>query len=275
MGQRSGRARALVAAAVAVLFVLPLVFMVSGSLRAAGLPPPRSADLLPGPLAFGNYERAFELVELGRAVLNSLAVAALAVPLSVLVASWAGYALAQLPRRLTNTVVAVSLIALMIPTTALLIPRFALYRELGLIDTFGPLVAPALLGMSPLYVLVYWLNFARVPRDLLDGARLDGLTPFGIWRHVAMPLVRPATAAVALLAFITSWGNFLDPLVYLFDPDLYTLPLRLRSLEQLDRGDYPIFLAAAVVATVPAVAAFLVAQRWFLHEAWRPGRVEP
>jgi multiple sugar transport system permease protein len=87
-----------------------------------------------------------------------------------------------------------------------------------------------------------------------------------MWRRLAMPLVRPVTVAIALLAFIATWGNFLDPLIYLFDPDLYTLPLGLRSLESLDRTNYPVLLAGAVVATAPVIVAFAVAQRYFLHE---------
>ena len=259
-------ARALAGAAVAILFVLPLVFMFSGSLRRAGLPPPRAPELVPDSLELSNYERAWELAHLAQATGNSLLVAAVAVPLSVLVASWAGFAIAQLPSRAANLVVGASLVALMVPATALLVPRFALFRELGLIDTYVPLVAPALLGMSPLYVLVYWLSFARLPTDFFDAARVEGMTPFGMWRRVAMPLVWPATAAVAVLAFITSWSNFLDPLVYLFDADLYTLPLRLRALAELDRSDYPLLLAGAVSATVPVVLAFALAQRFFLDE---------
>jgi multiple sugar transport system permease protein len=92
------------------------------------------------------------------------------------------------------------------------------------------------------------------------------MTPFAIWRRVAMPLVRPVAVGVGVLAFVVSWGNFLDPLVYLFDADLYTLPLGLRSLAQLDRTNFPLLLAGAVVATAPVVAVFLVAQRFFLHE---------
>ncbi len=260
-------ARSLAAAAVALLFLLPLAFMLLGSLRTPGLPPPLGpGELLPDRLEFGNYERAFELVDLGRATLNSLVVAAIAVPLGVLVASWAGFAISRLPARSANVLVGCSLVALMVPTTTLLVPRFTLFRELGLIDTYVPLVAPALLGMSPLYVLVYWLSFARLPVELFDAARLEGITPFSAWRRIAMPLVRPATAAVAVLAFITSWSSFFEPLVYLFDADLYTLPLRLKQLAQLDRSDYPLLLAGAVVATVPVLLAFAAAQRFFLGE---------
>jgi multiple sugar transport system permease protein len=127
-------------------------------------------------------------------------------------------------------------------------------------------VAPALLGTSPLYVLVFAWAFRRLPVELYDACRLEGMTPFAIWRRVAMPLVKPVTVGVGVLAFVVSWGNYLDPLVYLYDPDLYTLPLGLRALAELDRTDFPVLLAGSVVATAPLIAVFLVAQRWFLNE---------
>lgn len=259
-------ARAAAAALVAAAFALPLVFMVSGSLRDPDAPPPTSFELVPSPARFDAYGDAFDLVDLGRQVLNSLVVAAFAVPLSVLVAAWAGFAIALLPRRARTALVAASLAALVVPLTALLVPRFVLYSALGVTDTWLPLVAPALLGMSPLYVLLYAWSFSRLPRELYDACAVEGLTPFAVWRRIAMPLVRPVTAAVAALAFVTSWSSFLEPLVYLFDPDLYTVPLGLRQLAALDRTDYPVFLAGAVVAIVPVLAAFFVAQRFFLHE---------
>jgi multiple sugar transport system permease protein len=180
-------------------------------------------------------------------------VAGIAVPLAVLLASWAGFAISQLPPRLSRAVVALSFIALMVPTTALLVPRFALFRTLGVLDTYVPLVAPALLGMSPFYVVLYWWSFHRLPRELFDAARVDGAGPFRLWLRVAMPLVRPVTATVAVLAFVVSWANFVDPLIYLFDEDKYTLPLGLRSLAALDRQDLPLLLAGATFATVIAL----------------------
>jgi multiple sugar transport system permease protein len=258
--------RATVAGLVTAVFALPLVFMVSGSVRRAGEPPPRTVELLPDPIVLGSYGRAFELVDLGRYALNSLLVAAIVAPLSVLVASWAGFAITRLPRRWANALVAASFAALMVPLTALLVPRFAIFRALGLTDTYVPLIAPGLLATSPFYVLVFAWAFRRLPRELYEASRLEGMTPFAIWRRVAMPLVRPVAVGVGVLAFVVSWGNFLDPLVYLFDADLYTLPLGLRSLAQLDRTNFPLLLAGAVVATAPVVAVFLVAQRFFLHE---------
>src|ERR671915_750695 len=159
---------------VSAVFLAPLVYMVAGSLRKAGLPPPRSPELIPSPLAWGNYDRAFELVDIPRYALNSLIVAAFAVPLSVLFASWAGFAIARLSPRLRTTLIALSLVALMVPVTALL-------------------------GMSPFYVLIFYWAFSRIPEELYEAARLEGLSPLQTWRRVAMPLVRPVTLSVALL----------------------------------------------------------------------------
>jgi multiple sugar transport system permease protein len=256
------------ALAASIVFLLPLLFLVSGSLRTPGLPPPLAPQLVPESFAWSNYERAAELVDLGGAALNSLLVAVLFVPLSVLVASWAGLALALVGRRTRTVVLALSLAALMVPTTALLVPRFAVFQSLGLVDSFAPLVAPALIGASPFYVLLYFAAFRRLPTELYDACRLEGMTPLGIWRRVAMPLVRPVTVAVGVLAFVFTWGNFLDPLIYIYDRDLFTLPLALKSLAQLDPTNYPLLLAGAVIATAPVVVAFLLAQR-YLFEPYR------
>jgi multiple sugar transport system permease protein len=254
------------AIAVSVAFLLPLWFMLSGSLREPGTPPPRTPELVPRPVSTTSYDRAFDLVDLARHTLNSLLVAGLTVPIAVLVASWAGFAFLLVAGRARSVLIGLSFAALMIPVTALLVPRFTLFRWLDLTDTWVPLVAPALLGLSPFYVLLYYWSFRRLPPELLEAARLEGMQPFAMWRRLAMPLVRPVTVAIGLLVFIATWGNFLDPLIYLFDPDLYTLPLGLRSLAALDRTNFPILLAGAVVATAPVVAAFVVAQRYFLHE---------
>ena len=243
--------RITVALLISALFLLPLVFMVSGSLRGTGLAPPRTPELIPREPTLEDYERAFELVDLARYTLNSVLVVALAVPLTLLVASWAGFAMSRLPARARGWLVAVSLVSLMVPITALLVPRFALFSWLGLTNTYVPLLAPVLIGTSPFYVLLFYWAFRRIPSELYEACRLEGLSSFTVWYRVALPLVRPVTFAVAVLVAVFTWSNFLDPLIYLFDEDLFTLPLGLRALAQLDRQDFPVLLAASVVATVP------------------------
>jgi multiple sugar transport system permease protein len=257
--------RALGAVFVVLVFVPPLLLLVAGSLHPPGRPPAPTPRMLPDPATTEAYGAAVQIGGLVRASANSLLVAGLAVPVSVLVAALAGFALARLGGRLAGTVVVASLLALMVPATALLVPRFALFRVLTVTDTLVPLVAPALLATSPLYVLVYFLAFRALPADLYDACRIEDLTPWRTWWRVAMPLVRPVTAAVAALSFVLTWSNLLDPLIYLYGRDRYTLPLALRSLSTLDRTDFPVFLAGAVVATVPALVVFALAQRAFLH----------
>lgn len=262
--------RHLPAATLAIVFSLPLIFMVSGSLRRAGLPPPRSLELVPDPVALDNYPRAFALVDIPHYILNSLIVAAVAVPLTLLVASCAGFAMARLPRRLAATLVGLSLVALMVPVTGLLVGRFAIFRLLRMTDTYWALVAPSLIGITPFYILLFYWSFRRIPGELFEACRLEGMGPIGTWRRVAMPMVRPVTVAVAVLAFVDTWSNFLDPLIFLFDERKFTVPLGLRSLAALDRSNYPLFLAGAVAATAPVILAFLCVQRFFLGEASRP-----
>jgi multiple sugar transport system permease protein len=271
LSTQRGRWRHLPAVLMSAIFLLPLIYMLTGSLRQAGLPPPRTPEFLPSPLAFDNYERAFELVDIPRYTFNSLFVAAVAVPLTIVFASWAGFAMSRLPRRTAGVLVAVSLVVLMIPITALLVPRFVLFRTIGLTNTYVPLIIPSLMGTSPFYVLLFYWSFRRLPAELFEAARLEGMSPLAMWRRVAMPLVRPITVAVAVLAFVFTWSNFLDPLIYLFDQEKFTVPLGLKLLAQLDRQNYPLLLAGAVTATAPVIGAFLYVQRYFLADRQQGG----
>ena len=254
---------------ITALFTLPLLFMVTGSLRPTG-PPAQTLDLLPDRLDPGNFARAFDLVDLPRYAINSLIVVVIAVPLTVVVASWAGFAMARLSGRIATVMVVLTFVALMIPVTALMVPRFAIFRTLGLTDTFVPLIAPSLLGTSPFYVLLFYWSFKRLPAELFEAARLEGVTPVRVWWRVALPLTRPVTVAVAVLAFSFTWSNFLDPLIYLSNERLYTLPLGLRALSQVDPSNIPLLLAGATAAAAPVVLAFLYVQRFFLraHHGW-------
>jgi len=265
--RHSALARHALALAVAALFLLPLAFTVAASLRAPGQPPPRTIEWIPDPIAWGNYRRIFEIVPLGRYALNSLLVAALAVPLTLLTASWGGYALAQLPQPWRGRLVAGSIGLLLVPVGALWLPRFVLFNQLRITDSYVPLIAPAVMGTSPLFVLLFYWACRRVPREVFEQARLDGAGHWTAWRRVALPLSRSTMLAVGCLAFLVYWGDVISPWLYLKTPDLYTLPAGVQYLQQLDRTNWPLLLAAAVVMTVPAVLLFGLAQRYFLSDA--------
>src|SRR5205085_4840366 len=212
-----------------------------------------------------NYASLARFMPLGLYLWNSLRVAGLAVPLTLLTASWAGLGMALLPRRERNILLGLSLALLIVPGPALWVPRFVLFASLGLTDTIVPLIAPALMGTSPFYILLFYLSFTRVPRDLYETAFIDGASLFQVWRRIALPLARPALIAVAVLSFTYYWNDYASPLLYLRSEANFTLPLGVQLLEQARRSNFPILMAACVVLVAPVALLFGVAQRFFLQ----------
>jgi multiple sugar transport system permease protein len=258
--------RPLGALVVCLIVGVPLAVMVAGALNPPGDPLPRGLGIVPLPPSTESLSRAGELVDLGTQFRNSVLVAAVAVPLSLLVAALAGFALARLPERQRRLGVAAVLALLVVPASAVWMPRVVGAAAVGIDDTLIPLVLPALLGTTPFAVLLFLLAFRRLPESLFDAARLEGLTPLQTWRRVGMPLVRPTTAAIGLLVFVLHWGAFVDPLLYLRTPDRYTLPLGLNQLRLLAPGDQSTVLAGALVVVTPVLVAFALAQRRLFRE---------
>lgn len=247
------------------LFLTLPVFMVLGSLRMPGLPPPNGWEWLPDPVWWDNYGAVTRFVpEWVTATRNSLLVVALAVPVTVVVASWAGFAIVTSPARRRRRLLVISVLALFVPISALWVPRFTLYRWLGLTDSLLAVAAPSLVATTSFYVLLYALAYWRIPSTLFDAARVEGLSPLRTWWVVAFPLGRSASFAVAMLAFAHYWSNLTDPLLYTSSPERITLPLALARLQAFEPTNFPVLLAGAVLLTVPALVAFLVAQRAFL-----------
>lgn len=253
-------------AGLSFLFLLPLAFMILGSLRDPVVVPARGFDMIPDSVHFSNYKSVFSFVDLWTFMRNSLFIVVLAVPLTVFVASLGGFAIARARAASQKRLVALSLVAMMIPVTLLWIPRFVMFKWLNLLDTPWPLISPALMATTPFYVLLFALVYYRIPRSIYEAAELDGLSPLSIWRRIAFPLGKPAVFAVGVLAFVWHWANFFDPLLYISTPERFTLPLGLRSLGSLEPRLYPILLAGSLIAAAPPVIAFLAAQRAFFSK---------
>ena len=248
---------------VSVTMVLPLVWMVTTSLRDPGSVPPRRLEWVPDPVVWSNYREVFHLVPFATMARNSLIVAGIAVPLSILCASWAGFAMSQVCPTLRRWLALVTLVAAMVPTTATWVTRFVLFSEAGLVDTWWPLILPALMGTSPLFALVYFWAYREVSPDIIDAARLDGASAIRTWATIAFPLVRPTTIALTLLTFTMHWNNFTEPLIYIQTLSRQTLPFALAALYQLAPTDWPYLMAAAVMLSAPVVVLFAVGQRAF------------
>ncbi len=261
----SGRSlfRAVAISLVTAIFLIPIAFLIVGSLRRPGLPPTPGFEWVPDAAYPSNYRLLPGLVPIWSYLRNSLIVVAVAVPVTVVIASLTGFAIATGTQRARRFLIAISAIAFCIPLSALWVPRFVIFKSIGLTGTLIPLMMPALMATTPFFVFIYALTYSRLPRSLYDAAQVEGLGVWATWRKIAWPLGKPATAAVVILAFIFHWSNFVDPLLYLSDEGTYTLPLGLRILQTLDPTLHPIFLAGAAVATVPALIAFAAIQKRF------------
>lgn len=251
----------LVSLTFAVAFLLPLVWTVAASLRPAGLPPPRAVEWIPASPTLENYVRLFEILPFARYTFNSLLVALTGVLLTLVTASWAGFGMSLLGKRARFRLLLLSILLQMIPFTALWLSRFLLFAQLGLTNSRLSLIAPALMGTSPLFVLLFYWTFRRTDRSIFESAELDGANLFQTWWRIALPLARPALMAVSLLAFLFYWNDFLTPMIYLRSSTLHTLPVGLLHLQQMDRTNWPLLMAAAVVMTAPALAVFAALQR--------------
>lgn len=254
----------MVAPAVALLFALPLWWALVAALRAPGLPPGEGVAWWPREPSLASVGALFRLLPMGLYLLNSLLVVAVALPLTLLTASWAGLAMALLPDAPRRRLVAGSLLLLVVPAASLWLFRFQLYQWLGVMDSLWALVLPALAASNPLFPLLYYWSFRRLPAELFEAGRLEGAGPLQLWWEVALPLSGPSSAAVALLAFLLYWGDFVGPVLYLYSPGNYTVPVALQLLNQLDATNWPLLMAASVLASLPLVLLLLILQPYFL-----------
>lgn len=247
------------------VFLFPLVWMLSYSLRSTALPPPARLEFFVPPLAFENYARVNKYVDLAQLTLNSLRIVVLAVPLTLLTASLTGFAISQLPARWRSFWLTICVALMLVPALATWVPRFVIFTELGWIDTIVPLLAPAVMGTSPFFVILFVLAFRRVPNEVYESAYLDGAHALRIWWSIALPLARPAVIAVGTLAAVFYWSNYIDPFLYLRTQENYTLPYGVQLLEMAQLNNFPLLMAAAVMIVAPVLVMFLVAQRYFLQ----------
>ncbi len=250
---------------VAVVFVLPLYWAFVISLGEPGAP----IDTIrwwPSSFNFGNYLEIFKLVPMQRYLINSLLVVAAAVPLTIISASLAGFGMSQLPDPLRSQIVQLTIVTLLIPAAAAWLFRYQILNWLGLLDSLWALILPAFAASNPLFVLLFYWAFRRVPQDMYEAARLDAAGAWTIWSQLAMPLVHPTSIGVLVLTFAMYWSDFVSPVLYIFNPQYYTLPVGMQLVNQLGNENYALIMAAAVFITGPVFVLFLFLQRFFLTD---------
>lgn len=251
---------------VTAVFLLPIYWIFMASLRQRGLPPPTSIEWLPSSPTLANYPFIFDLLPMAKYIRNSLIVVAVAVPITLYVASLAGFGMAQEDDLWRRRLLVASVALLMVPGASVWLFRFQILRWFGLLDTLWALIVPAFAAGNPLFVLLFFWSYRRIPVDMIEAARLDGASAWVIWWRLARPLAHSTAVTVIVLSFVMYWSDFVSPVLYIYRTDLYTLPIGLQILKQLDPTNWPLLMAAAAVMTFPVLILFSFLQRSFLSD---------
>jgi multiple sugar transport system permease protein len=250
----------------AVPFVFPTWWMITASLLPANEVLAYPPKLFPNQPQWENYQAAFTDFPLAQQYFNSLYIAVLVTLGTMFFSSLAGYAFVRIRFR-GEKFFGLILVGLMVPSEVTIIPLFRLVDDLGLTNTHWPLIVVPIFGApSVLATFVMRQFFITIPGELEEAGRLDGLSRFGLYRRVAMPIAKPALAAVAIFTFLNTWNFFLEPLVYLTDKSMYTLPVALTQYVDVYGGHlWNVQLAAATTTVVPVLLVFIIAQRQFVE----------
>ncbi|WP_078900765.1 carbohydrate ABC transporter permease [Streptomyces sp. SBT349] len=265
--------RVLALTGASAIFLYPFLWLVSASLK-----PSESVfdnSLLPEDWRFENYTEIWDAVPLATWIVNSVTVtlaAAVAVTVSSALVAF-GFAYFRFPGR--NALFGLVIGTMMLPAVVLMVPQYLVWDALHLASSQVPLWAPNLFG-SAFYIFLLRQFFLGLPRELFDAARIDGASYWTMFRRIAVPLCRPALVVTFVFEVQAAWTDLIRPLIYLRDPELFTVPRGLKAvLDQFGEGGelrWEIVCAASVVVTVPMIVVFLVCQRQFTSGIATTGR---
>jgi multiple sugar transport system permease protein len=249
-------------AGLAAVSLFPLLWMVSVSFMPAGASSQLPTPILPASVTLENYRTLFGNVGMGRYLLNSLGIALLATLISVSFNVMAGYAFAKLKFRGRDSIFKLLLGALVIPGQVAMLPLFLMLKPLGLINTYGGAVVPAMASIFGIFLV---RQFARgIPDDLLEAARIDGASEMRVFITIIVPVLSPVLATLAIFSFLGSWNDFMWPLIVLTDDSLHTLPVALAGLSREHVQDNELMMAGSVITVLPVLVLFLALQRQYM-----------
>ena len=246
-----------------VFFVIPLVFMVSTSLKALrqiALFPP---ELIPDPVLWANYPEVFHYAPMHLYFVNTLFLVLPAIFGAVFTSSLAAYAFARLRAPGKNAIFIVLLSTMMVPAFVTMIPTYILFAKLRWVGGFKPLVIPYLMG-SAFFVFLLRQFFLTIPRELEDAAFIDGSSRLRTFTGIVLPLAKPVLATVTIFAFMASWNEYMGPLIYLSNKKQYVLSLGLQVFTDAYGGEWGLLMAASTMMVAPVILLFFFAQKHFV-----------
>jgi multiple sugar transport system permease protein len=250
----------------AVPFLLPLVFMISTSLKPKGevlLVPIR---WLPSHIVWDNYYQAlFGYMPLYKYTWNTMQVVAANLIGDVFVCALVGYAFARVRAPGRNILFALVLSTMMLPGHVVLVPTYVLFSYVHLRNTLWALILPNLFAGNAFYIFLFRQFFQTIHPELADAARIDGCSQWGVFGRVYLPLSKPVLATVAVFSFFTHWNSFLWPLILIDKKERLTLAVALKYFQGSHTTEFPLLMAASVFALTPCLILFFVAQRYLIQ----------
>lgn len=248
----------------AAITLIPFLWALSASFKPLSEIVSGESNFFPKNFTLNNYKQIFFQEPLFlRWLFNSVFIAISVTVLNLLFNSMAGYALARLRFKGKRFWFFLILAVLAVPAQITLIPTFLILKAFGWLNSYQGMIIPSIVNATFIFMMrQFFVNF---PRELEEAAQLDGLNPWGIFRHIVLPLAKPALAAQAVFVFMGSWNNFLLPIVILFDPEMFTLPLGLNSFKGQFVSYWNYIMAASMVFTLPALAIYAFFNRYFIE----------
>lgn len=250
----------------AVFMIAPLLWMFTTSVKdridVFALPP----IWIPNPMHFEKYIEIWEKGPLLSGIKNSFIVAIIVTVVGTFTSSMAAFAFSKLRFPLKNKIFLLLIGSLMIPYPSIMIPQFMMFSKIGWVDTLLPLIIPGLFGnVVMIFFLRQYLN--SIPSALVEAAKIDGSSYFGIFSRIILPLIKPAVAAQLILWFMAIWNDYLGPVIYLNSPEKLTLQPVISnfSASYASQMDYPLIMAASVVSLIPMLVVFLLFQKQIIE----------
>ncbi len=246
----------------ALLFALPLVQMVMTSFMTdaeINSFPPR---FIPSSISFDGYQQFWTESSAPRWLLNTVIVATISVASHLVLCSFAGYGYARLKFRGRTFGFFAIVATIMIPTQLLMIPTYLMFSRLGIVDTLAAAFVPFLTSAFGIFLMRQF--FLSLPRELEEAGQIDGLTTFGVFRRIVLPLAKPALATLAVFTLLNSWNDLIWPLTAISNQDNFTIQVGLTTFQGTRRTQWSALMAGNVIATMPLIVGFLMAQRQFV-----------
>jgi len=250
-----------------LLMSFPLFWMISSSLKTLQETNSPGIVWIPVQPTLAAYTEIFQNTDFLRSYFNSVFYVTLALAGTLLSIAAVSYAFSRVEWPGRNLVFFLMLSTMMIPPQALIVPQYVFFNKIGWIGTFNPLIIPGYFAGGAAMVFLLRQAMAQIPKELDESAFVDGASHVQIWWEVIMPLIKAPLATIATFLFVGLWNSLLTPLMYLQTVDLYTLPVYVTTLYNINNTvqPWPTIMTAAVLTTVPLIVVFFFAQRYILE----------